>query len=56
MGRIQAFYAQRANDPAGGFFQHFLDSGEPVLCGTRHLIGSARMVVNWARAAVCSGH
>jgi len=56
MGRIQAFYAQRANDPAGGFFQHFLGSGEPVLCGTRHLVGSARMVVNWARAAVCSGH
>jgi mannose/cellobiose epimerase-like protein (N-acyl-D-glucosamine 2-epimerase family) len=52
MERIGAFYASHAIDPAGGFFQYFIDDGQAVERGTRHLVGSARMTVNWARSAV----
>jgi mannose/cellobiose epimerase-like protein (N-acyl-D-glucosamine 2-epimerase family) len=46
-----AFYDRRARDPRGGFFHCFRDDGTVYDTQTRHLVSSARFVVNYARAA-----
>ena len=48
---ILAFYDDRVIDPAGGFFQNFLDHGAVVNPGFRHLVSSTRIIVNYARAS-----
>ncbi|MEQ1769279.1 MAG: AGE family epimerase/isomerase [Devosia sp.] len=45
-----AFY-DGARDPAGGFFHCFRDDGTIYDRHTRHLVSSARFVINYARAA-----
>jgi mannose/cellobiose epimerase-like protein (N-acyl-D-glucosamine 2-epimerase family) len=53
VGQTLAFY-RNAYDPAGGFFHCFRDDGTIYDRTTRHLVSSARFVVNYARAAVRS--
>ena len=48
---VLKFYDVRCVDETGGFFQDFLDDGTVVNKGNRHLVGSARLVVNFAIAA-----
>jgi mannose/cellobiose epimerase-like protein (N-acyl-D-glucosamine 2-epimerase family) len=48
---ILAFYEPRCIDASGGFFQGYADDGRVVDADTRHLIGSARFVSAFARAA-----
>ncbi len=45
-----SFYDDKAVDPAGGFFQCFLDNGDIFDRDTRTLVGSCRFVFNYARA------
>ena len=47
---ILAFYAPRVFDPAGGFFQHFLDDGSIYDHQIRHLVSSTRFVFNYSNA------
>ena len=47
---ILAFYEANAVDPAGGFFQNFLDDGTVFDPGRRHLVSSTRMVFNYCKA------
>jgi mannose/cellobiose epimerase-like protein (N-acyl-D-glucosamine 2-epimerase family) len=46
-----AFYEGRSRDPSGGFFHCFNDDGTVCDRETRHLVSSARFVVNHAMAA-----
>ena len=55
MQRMAGFYAQRATDPTGGFFQFFDADGERANAEERHLVGSARLTVNAARCATLWG-
>ena len=45
-----AFYDGRCVDPAGGFFHFFMDDGSVYDRRTRHLVSSARFVINYAKA------
>lgn len=56
MQRILGFYAPRALDPSGGFFHSFRDDGRIDDPHTRHLVSSARFVVNHAMAFREFGH
>ena len=47
---ILDFYQPNIVDPAGGYFQNFLDDGSVFNPGERHLVSSCRMVVNYCRA------
>lgn len=48
---VLKFYDGRCLDPTGGYFQNFLDDGTVFNKTKRHLVGSARLVVNFAMAA-----
>ena len=50
-----AFYAPRAFAPSGGFYGCFLDNGECYAPELRHLVGSARYVLNYATAYALYG-
>ena len=52
---ILAFYEPNVLDPAGGFFQHFLDDGSVYDHETRHLVSSTRFVFNYANAFLQTG-
>ena len=52
---ILAFYEPNVFDPAGGFFQHFLDDGTVYDHETRHLVSSTRFVFNYANAFLQTG-
>ena len=52
---ILNFYEPTVVDPAGGFFQNFYDDGSIFAPGNRHLVSSARMVVNYCRACQLFG-
>ena len=52
---ILAFYEPNVLDPAGGFFQHFLDDGSVYDRETRHLVSSTRFVFNYANAFLQTG-
>ena len=52
---ILAFYEPNVFDPAGGFFQHFLDDGTVYDHETRHLVSSTRFVFNYANAFLSTG-
>ena len=52
---ILAFYEPNVVDPAGGFFQHFLDDGTIYDADTRHLVSSTRFVFNYANAFLQTG-
>lgn len=45
-----AFYDNNVDDPAGGFYQNFLDNGDVYDKRTRHLVSSCRFVFNYAQA------
>lgn len=45
-----AFYHPRCLDPTGGCFHHLRDDGTVYDAGTRHLVSSTRVAVNWAMA------
>lgn len=47
---ILAFYEPVVKDPAGGFFQNFLDDGRVFDSKTRHLVSSTRFVFNYSEA------
>jgi mannose/cellobiose epimerase-like protein (N-acyl-D-glucosamine 2-epimerase family) len=49
------FYEPRALDPAGGFFHSFADDGEVVDTDFRHLVSSARFVVDYALSMMLTG-
>lgn len=44
------FYGPRVFSPEGGFYGCFLDNGESYAPEARHLVGSARYVLNYATA------
>lgn len=48
---VLKFYDVRCVDPTGGYYQNFLDDGTVFKKSSRHLVGSARLVVNFAIAA-----
>lgn len=48
---VLKFYDVRCVDPTGGYYQNFLDDGTVFNQTNRHLVGSARLVVNFAMAA-----
>ena len=48
---VLKFYDVRCVDPTGGYYQNFLDDGTVFNKTSRHLVGSARLVVNFAIAA-----
>ena len=50
IGHTMAFYDGRCVDPAGGFFHFFMDDGSVYDRRTRHLVSSARFVINYAKA------
>lgn len=50
-----AFHHPRCIDPDGGYFQFFREDGSVHEPGTKHLVGSARMVVNYALASQLFG-
>ena len=52
---ILDFYGPNIVDPAGGFFQNFRDDGTVFDGQDRHLVSSARMVVNYCRAHMLFG-
>ena len=52
---ILGFYEPNVFDPAGGFFQHFLDDGTVYDHETRHLVSSTRFVFNYANAFLQTG-
>ena len=47
---ILAFYEPRVYSPEGGFYGCFLDNGDSFDPKSRHLVGSARYVFNYATA------
>jgi len=47
---IMDFYHQTIVDPAGGYFQNFLDDGSVFDPDRRHLVSSTRMVFNFCKA------
>ena len=47
---IMDFYHQTIVDPAGGYFQNFLDDGSVFDPDQRHLVSSTRMVFNFCKA------
>lgn len=48
--QILDFYHPSIVDPAGGFFQNFMDDGTVFDRGRRHLVSSTRIVINYCRA------
>ncbi|MCZ6860684.1 MAG: AGE family epimerase/isomerase, partial [Alphaproteobacteria bacterium] len=52
---IFAFYEPRCIDESGGFFHYFKDDGTVYDRSTRHLVSSARVIFNYARAATAFG-
>jgi mannose/cellobiose epimerase-like protein (N-acyl-D-glucosamine 2-epimerase family) len=52
IAQTMAFYHPHAIDPAGGFFHYFKDDGTIYDRLHRHLVSSARFVVNYALAAI----
>ena len=52
---ILSFYEPSIVDPAGGFFQNFLDDGTVFDHGKRHLVSSTRIVINYCRAYALFG-
>ncbi|MEO1201625.1 MAG: AGE family epimerase/isomerase [Pseudomonadota bacterium] len=58
LGHIRSildFYAPNGVDAEGGFFQNFRDDGSVFSPGSRHLVSSCRMVVNYCRAHALFG-
>jgi mannose/cellobiose epimerase-like protein (N-acyl-D-glucosamine 2-epimerase family) len=47
---ILEFYHPAIVDPAGGYFQNFLDDGSVFDADERHLVSSTRMVFNFCKA------
>ncbi len=47
---ILDFYHPAIVDPAGGYFQNFLDDGSVFDADERHLVSSTRMVFNFCKA------
>lgn len=50
------FYRRNAHDPGGGFFHCFRDDGTVYDKSARHLVSSARFVVNFATAFADTGN
>lgn len=50
LARLMAFYHPRSIDRAGGYFQFFDTAGAPHRPGSKHLVSSARIVINYAVA------
>lgn len=48
--QVMQFYHPRCIDPAGGYFGSFREDGSAFDPAHRHLVGSARMVINYAIA------
>lgn len=46
---IYRFYDSRVVDQEGGYFQNYLDNGEVFNPQFKHLVSSARIIVNYAR-------
>lgn len=55
LGKVQDFYHPRCIDPAGGYFQFFDAAGTAHEPATKHLVSSARIVVNYAIASLHLG-
>lgn len=51
IAQTMAFYHPRCIDPAGGFFHCFKDDGSVHDASHRHLLGSTRLVCNYAMAS-----
>ncbi|HEY1075692.1 MAG TPA: AGE family epimerase/isomerase [Fontimonas sp.] len=50
LAQLMRFYHPRCIDPAGGYFQFFDQDGSAVDPRQKHLVSSARMIINYALA------